>query len=61
VIAAQQRADAEVASRREAAEEEIRALEADAAAAADNRRQVFEDLRRMVARLEAAIGETDGD
>jgi hypothetical protein len=61
VLAAQQRADAEVAARREAAEEEIRALEADAAAAADNRRQVLEDVRGMVARLEAAIGDTDGE
>jgi hypothetical protein len=38
-------------------EEELR----DVAAAADNRRQVLEDVRGMVARLEAAIGESDGE
>jgi hypothetical protein len=33
----------------------------DVAAAADNRRQVLEDVRGMVARLEAPIGESDGE
>jgi hypothetical protein len=39
----------------------VGALEADVAAAAGDRRQVLEEVRRLVARLETAIGETDGD
>jgi F0F1-type ATP synthase membrane subunit b/b' len=60
VTAAQRQADAEVASRRAAAEERLRELEADIAAVGDKRGQVLDDLRGMVARLETAIADTDG-
>jgi F0F1-type ATP synthase membrane subunit b/b' len=60
VTAAQRQADAEIASRRAAAEEQLSELEADIVSVADRRGQVLDDLRGMVARLEAAIAETDG-
>jgi F0F1-type ATP synthase membrane subunit b/b' len=60
VTAAQRRADAEIASRRAAAEEQLSELEAEIVSVADRRGQVLDELRGMVARLEAAIADTDG-
>ena len=60
MTAAQRQADAEIASRRAAAEEQLSELEAEIVSVADRRGQVLDELRGMVARLEAAIAETDG-
>ena len=59
VTEARERADTEIASRREAAEEDMRSLEANIADAAQRRAQVLAEVREIVARLEAAVAETD--
>ena len=50
-------AQAEITSLHADAEAELRALQADVAAASDERQKVFDELRRMAARLEAAVAE----
>jgi DivIVA domain-containing protein len=50
-------AEEEVAARREDAEEQLRALAAEIAAVTDERRAVSDEVRRMAARLEAAVAE----